>query len=443
MKALRWLMPGLGVKRWLGLFLIGVAFIAAGSALALQAHVLGRIETSLVTSLYFLTGRFLPPWVLGLLAAAVGAFLMYYSIRRLLGSLLTAVVPRGTRVAETVLLHKQLERGPRIVAIGGGTGLSTLLRGLKEYTSNLTAIVTVTDDGGSSGRLRDEMGVLPPGDFRNCIVALADTEPLMEKLFQYRFTSGGDLSGHSLGNLFIAALTDISGDFEEALRQASKVLAVRGRVIPSTTANVRLRARYADGTIVDGESRIPRRGEKLASIGLVPERPRPLADALRAIERADAIILGPGSLYTSIIPNLVVPGIVEAIRRSRATVIYVANVMTQPGETEGYSAADHLQAIIDHSARGLVDVVLVNTAPIKPQLLSSYRSEGAEPVLPAVRELEALGVEVVRDALVSQTAVVRHEPARLAAAVMDILAARAAHSGARASRRSFLRRHRG
>jgi len=435
MNALRWLMPGLGVKRWLGLFLIGVILIATGFALVLRAQILGQLEAALVSGLYLLTGHFLPSQMLGALAAGFGAWLVYYSLRRLIRSLLTAVVPPGTRLAETVLLHKQLERGPRIVAVGGGTGLSTLLRGLKEYTSNLTAIVTVTDDGGSSGRLRAQLGVLPPGDFRNCIVAMADTEPLMEKLFQYRFNAGGDLSGHSLGNLFIAALTDISGDFEEALRQASKVLAVRGRVIPSTLANVRLQARYADGTIVDGESRIPTRGQRLARISLVPERPRPLGDALRAIEQADAVVLGPGSLYTSVIPNLLIPGIAEAIRRTKATVIYVANVMTQPGETEGYSAADHLQAVLDHAGKGLVDVVLVNTAPIKPQLIASYRAEGAEPVQPAVAELEALGVEVVRDALVSQTNVVRHDPARLAAAVMDIVAARQSRSGPHASRR--------
>lgn len=436
MSGLRWLKPGLGVKRWLLLFLVGVVLATAGIALYMGSDVLGRVEAGIIVGLYFVTGQFVPAAVLGPITVVVGGYLIYYSLRRLIRSLLTPVMPPGTRLAETVLLHKELSQGPRIVTVGGGTGLSTLLRGLKAHTSNLTAIVTVTDDGGSSGRLRDEMGVLPPGDFRNCIVAMADTEPVMERLFQYRFKSGGDLVGHSLGNLFIAALTDISGDFEEALNQSSKVLKVRGRVIPSTTYNVRLRATYADGSAVVGESAIPQAGKQLKRISLEPQHPRPVPAALRAIEDAELIVLGPGSLYTSVIPNVLVPGIAEAIRRSPAIVVYVCNVMTQPGETDGYSAADHVRALVGHTLPGMVDIVLVNTAPIKPQLVTTYREQGAAPVAPAIDEIEALGVGVVRDALINQTNLVRHDSDRLAAALMDILADRD-------TRRTERRRRRG
>ena len=281
------------------------------------------------------------------------------------------------------LLYEQnlLSRAPRVVVIGGGTGMPVLLRGLKELTSNLTAIVTVADDGGSSGRLRGELGILPPGDIRNCLIALATTEPLLEQLFQYRFNTDSQLDGHSFGNLFIAAMSEITGDFEAAVKESSKVLAVRGRVLPVTLDNIGLGAELVDGRVVYGESNITADPVAIKKVHILPADVTPLPEALLALQEADAIVLGPGSLYTSVIPNLLVPGIAQAIADSNATKIYACNVMTQPGETTGYTASDHLRAILQHTTPELVDYVLVNTAAIEPALLQRYQAEGAEPVV--------------------------------------------------------------
>lgn len=319
---------------------------------------------------------------------------------------------------------KILEKGPKIVALGGGTGLSTLLRGLKEYTSNITAVVTVADDGGSSGRLRDELGMLPPGDIRNCLVALADTEPLMEQLFQYRFSDEGHLVGHSFGNLFIASMTKVLGDFEEAVKESSKVLAIRGKVLPSTNEDVRLGALYSDKTIRIGESVIPETGKKIDRVFLKPSSCKPTSDALKAIKDAEIIVIGPGSLYTSIIPNLLVEGISEAIRESNAIKIYICNVMTQPGETTDYTTSDHIQAIIKHGGEGLFDYVVVNREEGAENLARRYEEEGAFPVRVDREEVEKMGVKLIEGDLLTSEGYIRHDPQELARIIFKIAESR-------------------
>ncbi len=316
-------------------------------------------------------------------------------------------------------------RGPRIAAIGGGTGLSTMLRGLKAYTANLTAIVTVADDGGGSGVLRQELGMLPPGDIRNCMEALANAEPLMRELMHYRFTEGS-LAGQSFGNLFLAAINGISSSFDEAVARMSQVLAITGQVLPVTTADVQLEAELENGARVVGESKIfyckKREDCRIRRVRLLPEHPRALPGALDAIAQADMIIFGPGSLYTSIIPNLLVDGIVEAVRKARGLKVYVANVMTQEGETEGYTLSDHIHALFEHAGGGgLFDLCLVNSAVIPEPLLARYAQEGAEPLRIDQAECEKLGVELAaREVAGTQNGLVRHDPDRLAAALLEI-----------------------
>ncbi|MCG0274810.1 MAG: YvcK family protein [Thermosediminibacteraceae bacterium] len=308
----------------------------------------------------------------------------------------------------------------KIVAIGGGTGLPNLLRGLKKYTRDITAIVTVADDGGSSGILRDELKILPPGDIRNCLLALANTEPLMEKLFQYRFKTGS-LKGHSFGNLFLAAMTEILGDFELAIKESSKVLAVSGQVLPSTLCDVVLVAEFEDGTVIRGESRIPRVGRKIKRIGIIPEDAKPLPEALEAVEKADAIILGPGSLYTSILPNLLIKDLARAVRNSKAKKIFIVNVMTQPGETDGYTAFDHVKTILDHAGDNLIDYVVINVEKIPDHLLQKYLADGAHPVECDDQKIRELGCNVILGELLGYAEVVRHDPIKLAKVIMDII----------------------
>jgi uncharacterized cofD-like protein len=316
-------------------------------------------------------------------------------------------------------------RSVRIVALGGGTGLSSVLRGLGEYVAgpkqngarrpiaDLAAVVTVTDDGGSSGRLRNEYRVLPPGDIRNCMAALSQDEDLLAELFQYRFPLGKGLAGHSFGNLFLTALTNITGDFSTAIRVSSQVLAIRGRIFPSTAQNVTLEAELEDGSVVAGETNISRSRKPIDRVRLVPRRARPVPEALVALREADLILIGPGSLYTSIIPNLLVEQIVDVIVNSRATRIYVANLMTQPGETQHYSVADHVRAIYRHTRPGLFDYAVVNTKPVTPRLLRRYRQQGAEPVDPSFEELDQLGLRYVKGDFLQEEGVVRHDQARL------------------------------
>lgn len=309
---------------------------------------------------------------------------------------------------------------PKIVCIGGGTGLPNLLRGLKWYTGNITAIVTVADDGGSSGILRNELKILPPGDIKNCLLALANTEPLMEKLFQYRF-SKGSLKGHSFGNLFLAAMTEVLGDFDLAIKESSKVLAVRGTVLPSTLEDVAIEAEYSDGVRILGESSIPNCGKKIERIRLRPPDAKPLEEALEAIETADVIILGPGSLYTSIIPNLLVKDLTEALSRAKAKKIYIVNVMTQPGETSGYTAGEHVEAIIKHSREDIIHHVLVNTEEIPEKLVERYSVDGSEPVVCDNEKITQMGYNVVVGHVINPTNVVRHSPDKLARVIMALI----------------------
>ena len=308
--------------------------------------------------------------------------------------------------------------GPRVVAIGGGHGLSNMLRGLKAYTENLTAIVTVADDGGGSGRLRQDLGMPPPGDIRNCLEALANTEPLMAELMHYRF-SEGELAGQSFGNLFLAALNGISPSFDMAVSRMSEVLAITGRVLPVTTADVQLEAEFENGTRVVGESKISdfKKSQdcRIAQVRLLPEHSQALPMARSAIAEADMILLGPGSLYTSIIPNLLVDGIVEAICQSDALKVYVCNVMTQDGETEGYTVSDHIRALFQHSVPGLFDICLTNSSPIPKGVAARYAREGAEPIRCDREACEALGVEIInRPVSTVANGYVRHDPGHLA-----------------------------
>ena len=325
-------------------------------------------------------------------------------------------------------LH-QWERGPKITAIGGGTGLSTMLRGLKKYTKNLTAVVTVADDGGGSGVLRRDIGMPPPGDIRHCMESLANVEPIMERLLTYRFQEGS-LAGQSFGNLILAALNGVTGSFEEAVAQMSQVLAITGRILPVTSADVQLEAVFENGARVVGESKISsfkkEQDCRIAHVALLPERPAALPAALQAIREADLILMGPGSLYTSVIPNLLGEGVVEAICRSEALKIYVCNIMTQEGETEGYTAADHVDALLSHGAPGLVDLCLANSAPVRPGLVEKYREEDAAPILVDRERIRAMGLELEEYPVASEGGdYARHDPDRLAAAVLDVYRRRA------------------
>jgi uncharacterized cofD-like protein len=319
----------------------------------------------------------------------------------------------------------------RVVALGGGTGLSAVLRGLKGHIAergrhrtklpigDLTAVVTVTDDGGSSGRLRREYQVLPPGDIRNCMVALSRDELLLGDLFQYRFPAGRGLAGHSFGNLFLTALTNVTGDFPRAVQVSAQVLAIRGRIYPSTAQNVTLEAELADGRIIKGETNISRSRKRIERVRLVPRRVRPLPEVLAALREANLILVGPGSLYTSILPNLLVEEVSEVIANSRATRVYIANLMTQPGETEDYSVADHVRAIYLHTGHNLFDSVVINRTPISPRLRRRYAAQGAEPVDPSFKDLDTMGVKYVTGDIVQQEKVIRHDQLRLTNLLLD------------------------
>lgn len=317
------------------------------------------------------------------------------------------------------------------MAIGGGTGLSAVLRGLKHYVGTgvgtgrlrqITGVVTVTDDGGSSGRLRQEFGVPPPGDIRNCIAALADDEDLLTRLFQYRFPDGGGLLGHSFGNLFLTALTGITGDFHQAILTAERILSVRGKIFPATNQDIRLRGRGLSGAVYEGESAVGTSGEKMAALELDPPAPPAFPPAAAALEKADLILLGPGSLYTSILPNLLIPGIRQAVAKSRARVILLLNLMTQPGETDGMMGADHMRAIERHAGAGLIDCVLANAQPIPKPLLAHYAETNSECVTIDRQELEAMGLSVVEADLLAEGDLIRHDSAKLARAVLDLAA---------------------
>jgi uncharacterized cofD-like protein len=413
---LRWLAPGLGVKRWVGLLLLGVVLLGLGLAYLL-IDLYGPAPMPLLPSA--LTLQFLPrlwrPVVLGVLGLAA----MLFAVRQVNRTLLAPFLRPGQNMVDVVSAHRRRGRGPRIVALGGGTGLATLLRGLKQHTSNLTAIVTVADDGGSSGRLRRALGVLPPGDFRNCIAALADDESLVTQLFQYRF--GGDereLGGHSFGNLFITAMTEISGSFEGALLESSNVLNIRGRVMPSTLRDVKLVGELVDDAEqvkrVEGESQIPLAPGAIRRVYLEPDDAPAYPGAIRALLEADLIVLGPGSVYTSLLPNLLVRDLADAIRASRALRVYVCNTATQPGETEGYSVLDHVAALERHVGVGLFPVVLANTCQAG-QLLPRLHWVRLDPPVNGQRRIVAAD-------LIDAERPWRHDARKLASVLMNLVA---------------------
>jgi len=418
LRFIRWLTPGLGVKRWLLLATVGCVLfvngvtrwlVAEGAHLPLNEYVdsaLGDLGVPLAALSYAFV--------------AIGAICVVVGIRQWMRAIVVAIAPKSKNDIVGALLDRRLRGGYKIVAIGGGTGLSTLLRGLKRATTNLTAVVTVSDDGGSSGRLQKELGILPPGDIRNCLVALADDEALVTDLFRYRFQEGQGLTGHSFGNLFLAAMTGITGNFDSAIKESSRVLNIKGRVLPATLDTVRLCATLVDGTIVRGETNISRSHEPIARLSLEPAGAQPLDEVLRAIADADAIVLGPGSLYTSVLPNFLVEGIARAVAASPALKIYICNVMTQPGETDAFTASKHVRVLLEQTGERVCETVIVNEEPPR-RLLDAYAEEGQIPVRPDRDATEALGVRVVGASVISETDTVRHDPAKLADVVLKLV----------------------
>ncbi len=409
---MRWLKPGLGVKRWLVMMVVGTALIGLGLAVLLLDIYRAYPESSWL-ALFSLYG--LPRWLRVLVLTTAGFGVLLLAVFSLNRTLLAPYIRPGKPVVDAVAQHRRLGRGPKIVTIGGGTGLSTLLRGLKRHSGNLTAIVTVTDDGGSSGRLRRSLGIPPPGDVRACIAALSDDEDLLTQLFQYRFLKGEELNGHSFGNLFIAALAGVTGSFDQGIMEAARILSIRGKVLPSTLEDVAL---VADKTPdlaleafrIEGESLIPETPGRIRRVHLEPNDPPAYPDAIQALISADMIILGPGSLYTSILPNLLVPDLVKAIRAGQALKVFVCNVATQLGETEGYDCKQHLEAIERHVGRGLVDIVVANDcldyalpdriSPVAPSagediMIPIYTADLVDPVRPWLHDSAKLADKLI------------------------------------------------
>ena len=419
-----WLCPGINLKRWLLLFAVGVLLCALGLALFFNYQLMGKAEELLFQMTYWTTGRYSNGLIMGMgvVFLIVGFGVMIYGTRRLVSSVVSVVVPdKNGSLMETIFMQRKLTNGPVITVVGGGTGLSTLLRGMKYITSNCTAVVTSADDGGSSGRLRKELGIIPPGDLRNCLTALADREPLMERLMQYRFQGDSPLAGHCFGNLFIAAMAQAEGDMEAGLNATSQILKVRGRGIPSTLANIQLRARMYDGTTVTGESEIPKAKKRIAKMMMVPADAPAAKGAMEAIINADVLIFGPGSLYTCVIPNLLVDGIRDAIIQSKAVKIYICNVMTQPGETDGYGAYEHVKALVDHMGCQFLDYVIVNSQAVTQEQLRQYHAEGSTPITPDIDKIRSLGITVVPARLISKKDLVRHDPRKLARVLIALI----------------------
>lgn len=417
-QSVKWLAPGLSVKRWLLISAVGVVCTVLGLAILIKLTPVFYVIQVLQLILQVIT-QYMPNYISGPLVIALGALLIWWGQTRTLGSITEVLMPEGDdELVDRLLAHRRLNRGPKIVAVGGGTGLSTLLRGLKEYSANITAVVTVADDGGSSGRLRREMGGLPPGDIRNCLAALADQEKLITELFQYRFRTGDGLAGHSFGNLFLSAMSELTDGWEQAIATSSQVLAIRGQVLPATLSDVRLWAELDNGERIEGESSISAAGGRIVKIGCRPSRPPALPSVLAAIREADFIILGPGSLYTSVIPNLLVPQIVEAIaRRTDIPRIYVCNIMSQPGETTGYRVSDHIKAIDAAAGRRIFDAVLVQKKPPSAAAINHYAQEQSYPVPIDRQELLRLGCRIILAKVMDEdpkTHVVRHSSSRLA-----------------------------
>ena len=408
----KWLMPGLQVKRWFALIFLGAVMMTLGVLILFDIkpvfytmEFIRKVAMNLSTE-----------WI-AFAFVMVGAGVFFKGWQKTNLSIIDG--SDNQSLLENLYRRRKLNRGPKVVAVGGGTGLSMLLKGIKHITNNITAVVTVGDDGGSSGRLREEMGVLPPGDIRNCIAALADDEDLVTKLFQYRFKTGEGVEGHSFGNLFLTALCSITGDMVRAVKESSKVLSIRGRVLPSTLDNMRLGAEMEDGRIIHGESNIPEAHGRIKRLFTEPKDCKALDDVITAIRDAELIILGPGSLYTSVIPNLLIKEISHEIAKSNAKKIYVCNIMTQPGETDGYNVSDHVNALMKHAeSRNIIDTVLVNDF-LPSNLAKKYQMSGSYPVRLDYENLKKLGVKLFSKKLIedSKEGLVRHSSNRVARAI--------------------------
>ncbi len=415
---LKFLYPGMLIKRWMAIQVVGLVLVSLGIAYALTEV----YRTSDVPDwVQVATLQFVPRLARAGIFVLLGVGVFFAGFRGLYLSLSTALRPSDggrSSLLDAIYDFRLRRSGPRVVCIGGGTGMPTVLRGLKQHTPNITAIVTVGDDGGSSGRLRKEHGILPPGDFRNNIVALAQVEPLMARLFQYRFPSGTSLGGHSFGNLFMLAMTEITGNFEQALHETSRVLAVQGRILPSTLEDVEICARFKDGTEVCGESKVPEMGKPIESVYLRPQHPAAQPEAVRAILEADLVVLGPGSLYTSVIPNLLVEGIAKALQQTDALKVYVCNVATQPGETDGYSVEDHVAALEHHLPGRLnpLNLVVANRHPVDDAAV-----DGEVHLVRPTNDCPAKGkYAIVLEDVVRDGQPLRHDPDKLGAALLRL-----------------------
>lgn len=412
----RLLAPGLHLKRWLGLLVVGLVLLSLGIAYLLaDVYRTGDFPSGAEV----VTLQFLPRPARALLFGILGLFACWLALQGLYRSLAEVVVGEGhTSLLDMVYRHRLRQSGPRVVCIGGGTGMPSVLRGLKHHTANITAIVTVGDDGGSSGRLRREHGILPPGDFRNNIVALAEVEPLMERLFQYRFSGDSALGGHSFGNLFVLAMSEVTGNFEQALRETSRVLAVKGTILPSTLDDVVIGARFVDGTEAVGESQVPEVGKPIEHVFMRPPHAAAQPEAVGAILEADLVVLGPGSLYTSVLPNLLVDGIAKAVLQSPALKVYVCNVATQPGETDGYGVAEHVSALVRHlpGRTNVLDYVVATRHPggmVPPE-------PNVALVTAAPGPLGSDGPRVVVEDVVRDDKPLRHDPEKLARVLLRL-----------------------
>lgn len=415
MKFLQWFRPGIGVKRWIIFGIFGVLLIMSG-----LMQILMRFGYSPEYVLFFI------------FLVCCGIFVVYLAIIQCMKTIIVLInkgylnLSLTSKKLENLIYEKRLlVRGPKVVVIGGGTGLSNMLRGLKYYTSNITAIVTVADDGGGSGALRQDLGILPPGDIRNCILALSDTEPVLEELLQYRFTDGS-LKNQSFGNLFLAAMTGISDSFEEAVRKMSSVLAVTGKVMPVTLDDVTLKARLKNGEIVEGESYIPKgaaeKNSPIDKMFIEPENARALSEAVEAIMDADAVVLGPGSLYTSVIPNLLVKEIAAAVNKTKALRIYVANIMTQRGETDNYTVSDHIKAIYKHAGNNIIDYVIANVGKIDTELEKIYLEEISKLVTADEKKIRELDVNFIGGDLIKiKNKLIRHDPEKLSSILIETI----------------------
>ena len=411
----KWLYPGMHIKRWLLLLVVGVVLMGLGISYVLRE---AYLSYTFPGTFYYITLQFIPRWARGLLFMSMSLSTVAIATWKLNQSLLYAFVRPDRGYAETIYNKRVLGRGPRIVAIGGGTGLSNLLRGLRDHTSNLTAIVTVADDGGSTGRLRQEFGVIAPGDIRQCIAALAEAEPLMSKLFQYRFTGGDGLEGHSFGNLFIVAMSEVTGNFEAAIHETSRVLNVRGTILPSTLEDVTLSAMTHEDEMVHGEHNISERGASIKEVYLNPPHAEAHPDAVRAILEADLIVIGPGSLFTSVLPNLIVEGIRKALQATTAMKVFVCNVATQEGETDGYSVQDHIEALEVHAGRGIVHAVVANN-----NIAATLPEEWHSKPVPISRSggFAALSrLTIIEADVVSEENRYRHDSAKLAGTILRL-----------------------